>query len=208
MSKVIIFDFDGTLAQTLEAMIEVYNGLAKKFRCRPIDPKDINHLRGGNIPDLFRAYRITPLKLPFLVIAVRRGLKKRMGSLPLQPDVANVIRTLKARGITVGILSSNSRQNIEASLRAHGLFDEFAFVDSYGHLFGKHRALKKIAKKLRLSPEDIVYVGDEVRDVEAAKNAGVTSVAVTWGFQTRDPLERAQPDTLIEKPEELLSLGK
>lgn len=206
MLKTIIFDFDGTIANTLEATVEVYNKLASRFRCKPINSNDLERLRNGRPKELMAEFGVTVWKLPFLIFAVRKGLGDHK-ILP-QDGMIDVVRTLKNQGILLGILTSNSKQNVERFLKEHDLQNHFAFIASYHRIFGKHKALIKIVKSRGLNPSEVAYVGDEVRDVESAKRARVKSVGVTWGFQTQSAIENTEPDVIATIPSELLELTK
>jgi len=79
-------------------------------------------------------------------------------------------------------------------------------VVGYPRLFGKGKALKRILRAEKLERADVLYVGDEVRDIEAAQRAGVKCAAVTWGFHAADLLRTANPDFVLETPGELAAL--
>jgi phosphoglycolate phosphatase-like HAD superfamily hydrolase len=78
------------------------------------------------------------------------------------------------------------------------------FVFSGSSIFGKHVVLQELIKKHGLKKEETVYIGDEVRDVEASKKAGIKAIAVTWGYNTRKALETAKADIVVDKPAELI----
>jgi phosphoglycolate phosphatase len=78
-------------------------------------------------------------------------------------------------------------------------------VWSENTLFGKQRALKKILKVYELSASEVLYIGDEVRDIEGAKKAGVASGAVTWGYNDEELLLEHEPDVMFNSPQDLLS---
>lgn len=204
MPQTFIFDFDGTIANILEAMVEIYNQFAHRYRCRVVRPGDLEHLRNGRPKELLAEFGISAWKLPFLVSAVRKGLKSR--KLNPQDGIVETLKNLHNKGVTLGILTSNSQENVETFLQVHDLMNVFSFVSSYRHLFGKHKALNKIMRTRHLVPSDVTYIGDEVRDIEAAKKAGIKSVGVTWGFQTLSALKAAAPDMIANVPVELLSL--
>jgi phosphoglycolate phosphatase len=108
---------------------------------------------------------------------------------------------LNKRGYRLGILTSNSSNNVKSFLRRNNL-EYFDFIHSESNLFGKDKVLKRL--KVRLN--NLVYVGDETRDVEAGKKCGVKVVAVTWGLSTKEPLFKSRPDWLISDPNELLTI--
>lgn len=84
------------------------------------------------------------------------------------------------------------------------IFDfDGTIVDNLDSVFAP---LKKIIKELKINPGEVAYIGDEARDIEAAKKAGILAVAVTWGFEGEIPLRNEDPDYLLHKPKELLTL--
>lgn len=112
---------------------------------------------------------------------------------------------LKKTHHPLGILSSNNKTNIVKFLKNYRI-DFFDFIYSEKNLFGKSRAIDNLLKKQDLKPQEIIYVGDEIRDIEAAKKSKIKVVAVTWGFNTKAILEKMKPDFLVENPDELLKI--
>jgi phosphoglycolate phosphatase-like HAD superfamily hydrolase len=106
----------------------------------------------------------------------------------------------------MSVLSSNSRENILACLQANGIADHFESVVGYRRVLGKGEGIRRFLKGRASVGERAVYVGDEVRDVVAARKAGVDVAAVTWGYNTRELLSEHAPDYVIERPEQLLTL--
>jgi len=128
-----------------------------------------------------------------------------MASVPLVPGIADVLARLRDRGHRLGILSSNAAENIAACLRANGVEGWFDFVLGRPRLFGKGRALRKLCRRHRLDPAAVLYVGDEVRDLSAARRAGVASAGVTWGFHNAHLLGRQRPTYLWHSPGDALA---
>ncbi|MGL4623235.1 MAG: HAD hydrolase-like protein, partial [Chroococcidiopsis sp.] len=112
---------------------------------------------------------------------------------------------LRKRVDKVGILSSNSKDNIFAFLELNDMDYLFDFIYTEAALFSKSRVIKKILKQEKIAPSESVYVGDETRDIEAAKRSKVTAIAVSWGFNSAAALEQYQPDFLIHQPAELIT---
>jgi phosphoglycolate phosphatase-like HAD superfamily hydrolase len=130
-----------------------------------------------------------------------------MFKVQLFPSVAEVLEVLRRSGPRMAVLSSNSRENVRACLRASGSEDHFEAVFGYRRLFGKGRAIKWIRMRSRgVAGRKVIYVGDEVRDVTAARQAGVDIAAVTWGYNTRELLAAQGPNFLVDSPDELLTL--
>ncbi len=202
--QLIVWDFDGTLADTLGCTLRVYNRLAANYGCLPVT--DPHAVRGLTLPAFLRAHRISLRKLPSLIRGVLSGQKEEVARLPLFPGLAPVLQAIRAAGSRVAVLSSNAEDNIRCCLRANGVEELFEAVVGYRRLFGKGRALRAFLRRVGLSASAVAYVGDEVRDVEAARKAEVAVIAVAWGFNTRELLARHAPDHLADSPEQLLAL--
>ncbi len=81
-----------------------------------------------------------------------------------------------------------------------------SFVYSDSSIWGKHVVFNHLLKTHRFEPAEVVYVGDEVRDIQACKKSGIKMVAVSWGFNARELLQNEQPFGLIDQPLQLLSV--
>jgi phosphoglycolate phosphatase len=125
--------------------------------------------------------------------------------LPTFDGLPEVLSNLRARGVLLGILTSNDRDNVSRFLAARDL-QHFDFISTSTSVWGKERRLKSLLRKQRLSPSEVAYVGDEVRDIEAVKPTGMRRVAVTWGYTATERLAAHAPHHLITAPEELLKL--
>jgi phosphoglycolate phosphatase len=82
----------------------------------------------------------------------------------------------------------------------------FDFINTSIRIWGKSKGLKNLISKNGFAVEDIVYVGDETRDIDAAKKVGVRVAAVTWGYNSYEKLASHNPDYIIQKPQDLLTL--
>ena len=92
----------------------------------------------------------------------------------------------------MGILTSNSSQNVKEFLKNHQL-DVFDFTHSVSKFWGKSSGLKRLIRKYKLKPDHLLYIGDEIRDLEAAKKAGIRFAAVTWGYNSSKALKACHP---------------
>ncbi len=121
------------------------------------------------------------------------------------PGIVDALHSLQSKGIRIGVLTSNNAALVHDFFNAHG-FPTFDFVVSERTIFGKDKALKKILKRWGLQREEVVYVGDEPRDVTACRKAGIKVVAVTWGFGGKSGLASTPPDRLVDTADELLQV--
>jgi phosphoglycolate phosphatase-like HAD superfamily hydrolase len=184
--------------------VRIYNELAAASGFRPID--DPQAVRGMSLLPFLRAHGIGVLQVPLLVKRVLTRQRAELASVPLFPGVAAVLHAVRAAGGCMSVLSSNAADNIRACLGANGVLELFEAVVGYRRLFGKGRALRRFRKAHALGPSEVLYVGDEVRDVEAARHDGVAVAAVSWGYQARQLLAEHAPDYLLDRPEELAAL--
>jgi len=206
--KTIIFDFDGTLADSLSVIINVVKQLAMGFKQEHLLKVPFKELRSKTIKQLIKEFQIPFYRLPFLINRGRRLMTNEIAEVKLFTDISLLIKQLKKKHFKLGILSSNSKKNIIKVLKKNNLDKEFEFIHSEMNIFGKDKALMNIFKKHNLRKEEVLYVGDEVRDIEACKKIDVKIVAVTWGFNTKETLKIYQPDYLIDRPKDLLNLVK
>jgi phosphoglycolate phosphatase len=122
----------------------------------------------------------------------------------LFPGVSGVLERLARAGTRMAVLSSNAEGNIRACLKANGVEGRFEAVVGYRRLFGKGRGIRRFLREWRLVGPEVVYVGDEVRDIQAARKAGVAVASVTWGFNSRGLLAQHAPDYVADSPDQLL----
>lgn len=206
MIKLIIFDFDGTLADSLEIIFHIINDLATEFDYYPSSYSEINELKKLTDCQIIKKSGIALYKIPFLVRRLRIELKQELLNIALFPGIKEAIRELNTQGYQLGIITYNSRENVRQVLENHGLQDAFDFIYNTPTIIGKHRVIRKLLKEKNLSPADVVVVGDEIRDIVGAKKAKTRAIAVSWGFDDRELLVTNQPDVIIDHPQEILPL--
>ncbi len=188
----IIFDFDGTLADSAPWFVTILNELAQRHRFRQVSEAEIEMLRGRANREIVKYFRIPPWKMPLIAADLRRMSAAAADTIPLFPGVPELLADLAAAGMTVAVVSSNGEETIGRVLGPAA-----AAVRHYAcgiGLFGKARRLNRLRKALRLDPARILCIGDEVRDIDAARQAGLPAAAVTWGYATEAVLRAAAPD--------------
>lgn len=200
----VLWDFDGTLADTFSVMVPAYNALAARHGLRPIENGEA--IRGLTPLALLRTLGIPLMKGPSLLANLLTAVRRDMPHVRLFAGVPEALEAFHQSGCRMSILSSNSSDNILACLHANGVADHFESVLGYRRIFGKGEGIRRFLKGRMKPGERAVYVGDEVRDISAARKAGVDAAAVTWGYNTRELLAEHAPDHLIEQPEKLRML--
>ncbi len=203
--KAVIFDFDGTLADSLQAALRIGNRLAPEYGYRPVQPGEIEALRRLPYRKVAAHIGLAWHKIPRVATRIRSELSHRLEEVQPFAGLPGVLSELRARKFRLGILSSNARKNVERFLDAHEL-DDFEFISTASSVWGKQRRLKALLKSRQLEANEVVYVGDEVRDIEATKALDVHVIAVAWGYTAREHLAAHRPDHLIDRPEELLEI--
>lgn len=198
----IIFDFDGTLADTVTAGLAVINSFASKYGFKPVAGEDLPVLRNKASKEILKAVGLSVWKLPFLARDVRKKFYEQVPALQMYPGIPQALEELKRNGFFLAILTTNSEENVRLFLADHQL-KLFDFVHSEKNLFGKGKVLQHLLKDHVVNPGEAAYVGDETRDIEAAKNAGVVSAAVTWGVNSREILSAQRPDFIADEPKQL-----
>lgn len=204
--KVVIFDFDGTIVDSLDTVIRILNRLAVEFGYPVAQPDEIEQLKNLSSRELIGRSQVAPYKLPFLLRRVRQELNREIGHLEPIPEMKPTLLALKQQGHQLGIVTSNSAQNVRAFLNAQALEPVFDFVSTGLALLGKSQVLQRLLNRQQLHPANVIYVGDETRDIEAARRIGIQSVAVTWGFNSSQILAAENPNFLIHHPGELLQV--
>lgn len=202
--KLVVCDFDGTLADSLAATVAIFNRLASDLGYRPIE--DVAAARAMGTRQLLKHHGISVWRLPRLVRRYHAAAAEEADRLKLFPGLPAALAALHAGGVRLGVLSSNREDNIRRCLRANDAEEFFSFVVGYPKLFGKGKALRRIVRAERVDRSEALYVGDEVRDVEAAKKAGVAVAAVTWGFHAEALLRDSRPDHVVTEPGQLAEL--
>jgi phosphoglycolate phosphatase len=205
MSKTLLFDFDGTIADTFSAVIGIFNEFSEEYGFDKVEGEELLAVREKTIPELLDFLGVPKSKVNRIVRLARTRMRKDIDSLNPFEDICENLDILKSTGYKLGVVTSNSRENVKRFFERHEM-DQFNFIDAGSRLLSKSYYIKRRMKRDRLSRDDVLYVGDEVRDIEAARQSGVKNIAVSWGFNSRRYLAKYKPDYLIDKPGELLTV--
>lgn len=203
--KLLLFDFDGTIADTFQCGVEILNMMAPEFGYRPLADEDVPHARDMRTGELMKFLGIPATRLPKISRRGKEELGRRMDSVQPLPEMIGLVRKLSSEGFRLGILTSNSNENVEEFLRRFDI-RLFEFIHTSSKLAGKGRVIRRILKTLHMKPGEVLLVGDEVRDIEAAQETGIHVAVVTWGYNSRKALSSAKPDHIVGTPAELAEL--
>lgn len=203
--KTIIFDFDGTLADTVVPAARILQRIAGEFGLHGLSDEVMERWRNFSIPEILKQLHFPLWKLPFVAQRTKEEMNKEIASIPPIKGMQEVLQLLQKKKCTLGIVTSNNKNNVVAFLDKNNM-NVFDFIYTGTSIFGKDRQIMSALKKNGLAKKNIVYVGDEIRDIIACKKLQIPIISVTWGFNTKKALRGYGPDFLIDKPEELLRL--
>ncbi|MBE9045036.1 HAD hydrolase-like protein [Pleurocapsales cyanobacterium LEGE 10410] len=203
-AKVILFDFDGTIADTYQAVANITNQLSTEFGYKALDREQLLLIKNLSSREIVKQSEISVFKLPFLVRRIRIELSKEIAGLDSIQNIEQVLFELQRRGYVLGIITSNIQENVDIFLAKNQLSSLFSFIHSSTSIFGKHRVINRVVREYKLNRSDVVYVGDETRDIRSARKSRVRAIAVSWGFNSAAILQKYQPDYLVDCPQELL----
>lgn len=197
----VVFDFDGTIADSYSAVWSLRERLSKEFKIAKAYSVTPEQCREMTWNELRKALEIPVVQIPSIIHKGQKYFRDLQHKIQPLPGIKTALRNLSKMDIQVGILSSNSRENVMRFLERHDM--NFSFVAGGAHLWGKARRLTNLFQNEGAAPERVVYVGDEVRDILAARRAGINSLAVSWGFHSARLLRQNAPDSMIDHPDQM-----
>jgi HAD superfamily hydrolase (TIGR01549 family) len=204
--RTLVFDFDGTIADTLGETRRIFNIIAPDYGIRQVAEEELNTLRHLSLKELLAHLEIPKRCVPALISRGTGMMRGNITQLQLITGMREVLVELRRHAKSFGILTSNTTANVDLFLKTHGLHEQFDFISSTSKLSGKSKHLKAIRKTFSARPEEMLYIGDELRDVKASQKAGIPIAAVSWGFNSREALAASKPDYLFDEPADFLRL--
>jgi len=200
--KLIIFDFDGTLADSFPWFADLLNGVADRYRFRRVQPDEVETLRGQSARQLVAHLGVARWKLPLIARHMRRLAAKDSHRIALFPGVEAMLRRLQREGFVLAIASSNAESTTRQALGPE-LAAMFAYYACGAGLFGKAGKLRKLARRAGIAHRDSLCIGYEIRDFEAAGEARIAFGAVGWGFTDAAALQALGPAFMFSHPAEI-----
>jgi phosphoglycolate phosphatase len=204
-TKTILFDFDGTIAATVQEGVVIFNGLAQKYGFAEITPENADELRAKSPRAVMKELGIPMLKVPTVVRSLRNGIRSVIPGVQCVEGVRVAILALREGGYRLGIVTSNSIENVRQFLKNNDM-EIFDYLQAGAGVFSKASSIKKLMVRESLKKDETIFVGDEIRDIEAARKNGMKVVAVTWGINSREGLAGAEPNFIVDTAEELMEV--
>ena len=201
----VIFDFDGVIGDTINFYREIAISLYEEFRHEKPQAKMVKKLMGNNVIEIIRELNVPLTKLPYLEKRFRQDLNSKIDQVKIFKGIKEVLQQIKKTGYILGVLSSNSQENLNFIFKKNQI-DFFDFIYSGTSVFGKGRVLAKLLKTHHLKASQTIYIGDEIRDIQAAKQNKVSVIAVGWGYNKERLLKEKKPDYFAGKPTDILKI--
>jgi phosphoglycolate phosphatase len=201
--KLAIFDFDGTLADSLSWFLGVINEVADKYRFRRIKLQELSTLRGYDARRIIAHVGIPMWKLPVVHHHVRKRMTSDISDISLFPGIDSLLQRLQAQGIVLAVVSSNSSTNVRAVLGK----ENASLIQHYAcdaPILGKRVKLRRVLYHSGILPSEAIFIGDEIRDLQAAHAEGIAFGAVSWGVNYPDSLSRHFPEEIFSSIDEIL----
>jgi phosphoglycolate phosphatase len=189
--RLVIFDFDGTLADTFPWFVRVVNDVADRYRFKRVAPHEVETLRGLGAREIMRHLGVPRWKLPLIAGHMRKRKAREIAQVGLFPGAGGILQTLATSGIRIALVSSNAEANVRAMLGPTNSA-LISYFECGASVFGKRVRFRRILRHSGISASDALCIGDEIRDADAAERTGIAFGAVAWGFT---------------RPEALLALG-
>jgi len=205
MIKALIFDFDGTIADTLPFAVNTALELNRELKLIEQDKINIEKFRGMDSEEFYKSLGISKFKLFLYTFKFLKRLNKNIEGLETFKGLPEVLAKLKEKEIILGIVTSNTENSVKKFIKDDKI-EYFDFIKRSYFLFGKGKTLKNTISRLGLQKNKVIYIGDETRDIKAAREAGIKVASVTWGYNVETVLNEYRPDYLIRRPVELLDL--
>ncbi len=199
----VIFDFDGTLADTFQWFIGVINDVADRYRFKRVAKQDIESIRRLDAGNVLKYLDVPLWKIPMIARHMRKLMAADIHRISLFQGVDGLLRGLSKKGITLALMSSNSYENVRTILGPQNA----VLIDYYEcgvSIFRKKAKLKKILSKSGIPHAKSIYIGDEIRDLKAAREAKILFGGVSWGYNSVESLKPLSPELLFESIDKIL----
>ena len=198
----VIFDFDGTLADSADWTLGILNQVAARYGFRQVSEAETAMLRGWDNRAIVRYLGVPAWKLP-LIARHMRGLAARdAGQIRLFPGVDALLAELHEAAVRIAVVSSNAEATVRRVLGPANAA-RVAHYACGASIFGKAAKFRQVLRASGIPRERSLSIGDEARDIEAAAAARLPCAAVTWGYATPELLRARGPTLVFDSIDEI-----
>ena len=185
--RLVIFDFDGTLADSQPWFESVLNEVGERYGLRRVEVSEREFIRRMDAREFMAHLGVSPWKVPFIARHMRALKTESLDAIQLFSGVEDLLDDLSRSGVKLAIVSSDSEANVRTVLgpRNAALFEDFACSAS---LLGKPAKFRRVLRRAGLRPDEALAIGDEIRDAQAARATGIDFAAVGWGYAAPEAL--------------------
>ena len=200
----IVFNFNGVLVNTKSLAVDLYNQIAEKKGYKQIQPEQIETLSRLSIQNRCKVLGVPLYQMPIIGITIKSRYQDAFSKLDAVDGISKLLLFLKEQDYKIGFITSNSQRATRAFLQ-HNQIDCFDFEYYSFNPFTKFRDLDLFVNKYNIKKENLIYVGDELRDIKAGNRAGIKTIGVTWGYDSSSLLQQGNPAYIATKPNDILN---
>jgi phosphoglycolate phosphatase len=202
----LLFDYDGVLADTFQIFFDVFIEKQRSLGMGRLPTfEDAVSLEEQSFRGVAEIIGIPKSLIPRFEIDAHERLNKKMMSVNLFPEIPPILKTLTRKN-DICIITLNKTSYITETLTSYRVLDTIAKIYGFETYLSKAENIIVAQTTFRADADMTYFIGDAVSDLRQAKQAGVKTVAATWGFQDRNMLLREAPDLIAEHPDELLEI--
>lgn len=196
-----IFDLDGTLVDSFPWFCRTINDVADRFGFRRVAEEELDTLRAASTHEILAHLQLPLWKVPAVARYMRRLKAAQAADTPLFPGVPAMLRALADAGIKLALVTSDTEANARRKLGESAAL--ISWYDCAASLFGKAARFRRVIRRAGSDKAEIIAIGDEVRDIEAARSVGIACGSVAWGYAAPQALRAMNPDFMFERMEDI-----
>ena len=201
--NLIIFDYDGTLADTFDMNLKIINGFADRINLKQLTKKEFVEMNAKNPFDGFKDFGLTKKDIELFLILFQRESLKSTNLPKLFPNLKPVIKKISNDSELI-VVTSNLTKVAQKFLKYHKIDQYFSDVLGADKEKSKVKKIKKLIQTHK--SQNIIYIGDTIGDILETKRAKCQIISVSWGYFPLRMLKSAKPDFIVKKPQDLITI--